>query len=103
MGKKHNKLRKDDRRARRRAYADVKSATREAARQAWVAANPDKANRPHKGPVTIVFGKHPKAKMTLTFSGVQVPFDLTDPEPNAGLVELTQLALAGDVPEAEKD
>lgn len=93
MGKKHDKLDKADRRTRRQAHAAAKQAARDASSAAFRAAHPESATK-RRDPVTLIFGKHPSARMTLVFSGVPLPFDETDPEPNAGLVELTALALA---------
>lgn len=82
MGRRDQKPNREKRRARRiRERADV-AAVRAAAALA----------RPERTLVALAFGEHPDARLDLQWSGVRLPFQDDDPNPNAGLRELTALA-----------
>jgi hypothetical protein len=48
-----------------------------------------------QGSVSLQFGRHPDAVIRFTWSGVQIPVDLADPNHMDGVAELTELALQG--------
>ena len=48
-----------------------------------------------QGSVSFQLGKDPRTRLDLVWSGVRIPVDLSDPNPMDGVVELTELALAG--------
>ncbi len=74
---------KHARRQRNRDHHDNLLANRGPPRNRW------------QGSVSFQLGKDPRTRLDLVWSGVRIPVDLSDPNPMDGVVELTELALAG--------
>ena len=49
-----------------------------------------------QGSASLQFGKDPRTRMDVVWSGVRVPVDGADPDHMDGVVELTELALKGE-------
>lgn len=90
MSRKGNRKRREERRSR--------VAERLAERLARRASLPPIVHGWQNGEVRL--GKHPDCVLRFKLSGVRLPFDDNDPEPNAGLQELTALALGEAAEEA---
>jgi hypothetical protein len=82
MGR-NNKVQKRARKARNRARHEALLVPRGEPRNRW------------QGSIALRFGPHPDAVFRVTWSGVKIPVDLTDPNHMDGVVELTELALQG--------
>ena len=74
--------------ARRQRYRDRRA-------QKWAAIAELPPRRRWQGSVSFQLGKDPRTRLDLVWSGVRIPVDLSDPNHMDGVVELTELALAG--------
>lgn len=84
MSSRDGKARKRARKARNEATRDAGPVHHGEGRNRW------------QGSVSFQLGRDPRTRLDLTFSGVKVPVDVTDPDHMDGVVELTELALKGD-------